>query len=90
MILLIFVLQFLKKSLIDHIYYAKIYVEITDEQYQIILACQKTVLKDNDSTWIKTGLDNFDVPMGGYYSDQIANLEGLYILNLLSRIVDPI
>ena len=69
---------------------AKNYVEITDEQYQIILACRKTVIKNNDPTWIKTGLDNFDVLMGGYDSAQIAYLAGLYILNTLSRIVDPI
>ena len=70
--------------------YAKNYVELTDEQYQILLACSKTVLKNNDSTWIKTGWDNFDVPMGGYDSAQKADLVGLYILNTLSRIVDPI
>ena len=44
-----------KKVLIDSINYAKNYVEITDEQYLIILACKKTVLKNNDSIWIKTG-----------------------------------
>ena len=33
----------------------------------------------NDSTWIKTGLDNFDIPMGGYDSAQISDLVGLYI-----------
>ena len=55
-----------KEILIDSVNYAKNYVEITDEQYQIILACWKTVLKNNDSTWIKTGLDNFNVPMGTY------------------------
>ena len=64
-------------------------MEITDEQYQIILVCRKTILKNNDSAWVKTGLDNFDVPMGGYDSAQIANLVGLYILDTLSRIVDP-
>ena len=79
-----------KKVFIDSIYYAKNYVELTDEQYQVILACRKTVLKNNDSTWIKTGLDNFDILMDGYDSDQIADLVGLYILNILSRIVDPI
>ena len=41
-------------------------VEIRDEQFQIISPCKKTVLKNFDSTWIKTSLDNFDVPMGGY------------------------
>ena len=54
-----------KEVLIDSINYAKNYVEITNEQYQIILAYRKTVLKNNDSAWIKTGLNNFDVPMGG-------------------------
>ena len=72
---------------IDSMNYAKNYVEITDEQYQIILACRMTVLKNNDSTWINTGLDNFDVPMGGYDSAHIADL---YIINTLSTIVDPI
>ena len=54
-------------------------MEIRDERYQIILACRKTLLKNNESTWVKTGLDNFDVPMGGYDSAQIADLVGLYI-----------
>ena len=67
----------------------KNYVEITDKQYQIILACRKTLFENNDSTWIKTGLDNFNVPMGGYDSVQIADLVGLYISNTLSWIVDP-
>ena len=55
-----------------------------------MLACRKTVLKNNDSTWIKAGLDNFDVPLGAYDSAQIADLVDLYILNTLSRLVDPI
>ena len=79
-----------KEVLIDSIYYVKNYVEITDEQYQIILAWRKTVLANNDSTKIKTGLDNFDIPMGGYDSAQIADPVGLYILNTLSRTIDLI
>ena len=54
-----------KEVLIDSINYARKYVEITKEQYQIILASRKTVLKNNGSTWVKTGPDNFDVPTGG-------------------------
>ena len=54
-----------KNILIDSINYARKYIDITIEQYEIILACRKTVLKSNDSTWVKNGLDNFDVPMGG-------------------------
>ena len=48
-----------KIVIIDSSIYAKKYVEITDEQYQIILACRKTILKNNESTWVKTVLDNF-------------------------------
>ena len=74
---MIFTLLFLKKVLINCIDYTKNYVEIKDQQYQIILGCSRTVLSNNDSAWIKTGLDNFDVPMGGYDSAQMANLAGL-------------
>ena len=55
----------------------------------MILAGRKTVLKNNDSTWVKNGLENFDVPMGGYDSSQIADLVGLYILDMLTRIISP-
>ena len=78
-----------KNILIDSINYARKYVEITEEQYDIILACRKTVLKNNRSTWVKSGSDNFDVPTGGYDSSQIADLVGLYILDILSGIVSP-
>ena len=54
-----------KKSLIISINYTRKYVEITEEQYDIILACRKTVLKKR-STWVKSGSDNFDVPMVGF------------------------
>ena len=65
-------------------------VKIMDKQHQILLACRKTILKNNECTWVKTSLDNFDVPMDGYDSAQIADLVGLYILGTLSRKVDLI
>ena len=76
-------------TLIDSINYARKYVDITKEQYEIILAYRKTVLKNNGSTWVKTGSDNFDVPIGGYDTSQIADLVGLYVLDILSRIISP-
>ena len=39
-----------KNILIDSINYARKYVDLTKEQYEIILACRKTVLKNNEST----------------------------------------
>ena len=53
-----------KNTLRDSINYARKYVGITKEQYKIIIACRKIVLKNNWSTWLKSGSDNFDVPMG--------------------------
>ena len=67
-----------KNTLIDSINYARKYVEITEEQYKIILACRKTVLTNDRSMWVKTDSQNFDVPMGGYYSSQIADQMDLY------------
>ena len=46
--------------------YARKYIETTEEQYEIILACRKTILKNNGYMWVKTGSENFDVPMRGY------------------------
>ena len=46
-----------KNILIDSINYAWKYVDITKEKYEIILAY-------NESTRVKSGLDNFDVPIG--------------------------
>ena len=77
-----------KKILIDSINYAKEYIDITKEQFDIILACRKTVLENNGTTCIKSGPMNFDVPMGGYDSSQIADLVGLYILNVLNRFIN--
>ena len=54
-----------KNTLIDSINHAGKYVDITKEQYEIILASRKTVLKNNGSTWVKSGSYNFDVSMGG-------------------------
>ena len=41
-----------KNILIDSINYARKYVDATNEQYEIIVACRKTVIKNNESTWV--------------------------------------
>ena len=40
----------IKNTLIDSFNSARKYVEIINEQYEIILACRKSVLKNNRST----------------------------------------
>ena len=54
-----------KNTLIDSINYTRKYVDITKEQYEIILACRKTVLKNNGSTWVKSGSGIFISLWGG-------------------------
>ena len=48
---------------------------IPDEEIEIILACWKSILADNRRTWVKSHVDNFDVPMGANELAQIAHLE---------------
>ena len=40
------------------------YTDITDEEIEIILACRKFILADNRITWLKSHVDNFEVPVG--------------------------
>lgn len=64
-------------------------MDIPDEKINLILTARKSLLTLNDSTWTKCQNDNFDVPMGAYDSAQVADLVCIYILDTLSRIVNP-
>ena len=48
----------------------------------------KSILSDNRRTWVKSHVDNLDVPMGACNSAQVADLIGIYILGTLDRIVN--
>ena len=74
--------------LLHSIDWSKNYTDITQEVLDIILACKKSVLINNDTTWVKTGNDNFDVTMGSFDSVQITGLVGIYILYTLGRITN--
>ena len=66
--------------------HTKKYTDITYEEVEIILACRKSILSDNRRTWVKSYVDNFDVPVGAYDSAQVADLIGISILDTLGRI----
>ena len=53
--------------------------------FDIILACRKSVLFYNNTTWEKTTTNNFYVTLGSFDSAQIADIVGIYILDTLSR-----
>ena len=77
-----------KELLVRSLNHFREYTEITEEEIEIILASRKTVLSDNRRSWVKSHIDNFDVPMGAYDSAQVADLVGIYILDTLGRIVN--
>ena len=74
--------------LLKSLNHAREYTDITDEEIEIILACMKSVLADNRRTWVKSHVDNLDVPMDAYNSAQVADLIMIYILDTLGRIVN--
>ena len=79
----------MKELLLNRINHARDFIDITDEQFEIIFNCRKSTIHYNNSTWIKSTTDNFDILMGAFDSVQITDLVEIYILNTLSRIIDP-
>ena len=51
----------------------------------IILACWKSLLKDNNNTWVIDYIDKFDVNTESFDSAQIADRVGVYILDMLGQ-----
>ena len=81
-----------KELLSSSINHAGNFIDIIDEQLEIILNCRKSTIHYKNSIWIKSTTDNFDVPLDACDSAQIANLMGniyIYILDTLSRIINP-
>ena len=50
--------------------------------------CRKPILSDNEKAWVKSHIDNFDVPISAYDWAQIADLIGISILDTLGRIIN--
>ena len=77
-----------KELLVRSLNHTREYTDIMEEEIEIILASRKSVLSDSRRSWVKSHVDNFDVPMGAYDSAQVANLVGIYILDTLGRIIN--
>ena len=73
-----------KELLLLSINLARNYTDITQEE----LACRKSVLVYNTTTWEKKTTNNFDITMGSFDSAQIADLVGIYILDTLGRFLN--
>ena len=77
-----------KELLVRSLNHAWEYMDIPEEEIEIILASRKSVLSESRRSWVKSHVDNFDVSMGAYDSAQVADLVGIYIIDTLGRIVN--
>ena len=80
----------IKKELSDNaILFAKTVTDISDEELNIKMKSRKTLLFNNEIPWVKKeGNENFNVPMGCYDGDEVCEIVGSYLLNLLCEIMD--
>lgn len=53
------------------------------------MASRLSIFIYNDSSSVNKNNENFDVPMGVYDSGKISDLVCLFILDTLSRFIDP-
>ena len=74
-----------EKLLLDALEFAKLFTDIEPEKIEIILHCRKSLLFNNENTWIKKSESMFDVTMGSYDGAETCELVGLYLLNLLKE-----
>ena len=62
---------------------------IDDQDKKIIYHSCKSLLFNQEQTWMKKGSDLFDVSMGAYDGAEVCELIGIFLLNLLGRQYDP-
>lgn len=74
--------QLLKKAII----FASQYIQITEQDKEIIFHSKKSLLFNEGSPWCKKkGNPWFDVAMGSYDGAEVCELVGLYVLSILQR-----
>ena len=70
--------------------WAKQFVDISDEEIEIIVETKKSILFMNGEFWTKKGDNNFDVAQGGFDSAEICDLVGLFLLSEIEKLkVNP-
>ena len=75
-----------KNTLLKAIEYGRKFINISDEDVDIILAARKNFLVNNGEYWIKKNDGDFDVTMGGFDGAEICELVGLFALSKLEEI----
>ena len=66
--------------------WAKQFVEITDEEIEIIVETKKSLLYFDGEVWTKKGEKNFDVAQGGFDSAEVCDIVGLFLLSEIRKL----
>ena len=76
----------IKESLItEAINFAKIHTNIKKKDVDVILHARKSLLFNNQDTWIKREGGLFDVTMGAYDGAEVCELVGTFLLSLIAE-----
>ena len=78
----------LKELLTDALTFAETIVNLDDHDKKIIYHSLKSLLFNQEQTWMKKGRDLFDVSMGAYDGAKVCELIGIFLLNLLGQQYD--
>ena len=70
--------------------WAKMYVDITNEEKEIIMESKKSFLYAGDTPWVKKGAVNFDNGMGAYDGAECCDIIGLFLLDQLNNRIKEI
>ena len=74
-----------KELLTDAVTFAETIINLDDHDEKIIYHFRKSLIFNQEQTWIKKGSNLFDVSMGAYDGAEKCELIGIFLLNLLGR-----
>ena len=75
-----------EKLLLEALEFAESFMDISDEEKDIILQAKRNLLFDKNIPWVKKGSSDFDVAMGSFDSAETCDLVGLYLLSKLQHL----
>ena len=75
-----------KDLLLNAINWAKQFIDITNQEIEIILQSRKSMLFKDGTPWTKKGNNQFDVAMGAFDGAECCELIGLFILKDLAKL----
>ena len=77
-----------KELLTDALTFPETVINLDDQDKMIIYHSRKSLLLNQEETWMKKGSDLFDVSLGAYHGAEVCELIGIFLLNLLGRQYD--